>query len=720
MLLNKTKNLSNLEKNKNTHLLQNAIRHAWDKVASVWPIQQNILRNPLEGLESKPFFKAVQEGFKLFEKPEHLDAFKDLNRDTIKWCQAFYDQGQAVIAMPNRETGIFNAWRSWVLIENSDPIWEQIPSEPLLTIECCLNRLKIEPKDHLNYLTLMLTSLPGWSGYVKYVSNQKPPASREEEMLNYLAFRLSLAIYYAPKIGSAVQLFSKEPTHSRAFKNLVENEQKSLEFIKEMCTSYNPVKASVEIKEYQWLFCIDARSEPFRRQLEKLGNHETFGIAGFFGLPIGFVEKDKTTPSCPALMQPTHLLSKLSTKTEKSIATLLKEDLECIYNSTKYQHGTSFALAEATGLIFGLKLIFNNFIKPIASVIRPRDAFSKKTHHHPIDLDCIPLESQVDYAEQALKSIGLIESFSKVVIICGHSGDVTNNLYSAALNCGACSGNEGGTNARILAQILNNSEVRSHLALKGINVPNDTQFISALHNTTQNKIDLLECPHLEEKQVSELALQVKQARKGLENKATPTSPDKNLWSSNKWAEICSQNWAENRPEWGLSRHSMFVIGPRWFSCENNLHGQSFLHSYDYRIDDKGEILASLLNGPLVVAQMLNAQYLFSTMNNIAYGSGSKVTQNLTGRFAIMQGNASDLMYGLPLQSLYVNDASAYHAPSRLNALIVAPKDMLMNIFRKHEKLNILLKNEWIKVNCLDPIDQCLYQANTKLEWEQVK
>jgi hypothetical protein len=58
----------------------------------------------------------------------------------------------------------------------------------------------------------------------------------------------------------------------------------------------------------QLVFCIDVRSEPFRRSLEAEGRYETFGYAGFFGLPIALhrLGDARRTRLLPVLLAPQH------------------------------------------------------------------------------------------------------------------------------------------------------------------------------------------------------------------------------------------------------------------------------------------------------------------------------------------------------------------------------------------------------------------------------
>jgi uncharacterized protein YbcC (UPF0753/DUF2309 family) len=41
-------------------------------------------------------------------------------------------------------------------------------------------------------------------------------------------------------------------------------------------------------------------------------------------------------------------------------------------------------------------------------------------------------------------------------------------------------------------------------------------------------------------------------------------------------------------------------------------------------------------------QWINNHYYFSTVNNETFGGGSKITHNITGKIAVVQGNGGDI------------------------------------------------------------------------------
>lgn len=178
----------------------------------------------------------------------------------------------------------------------------------------------------------------------------------------------------------------------------------------------------------------------------------------------------------------------------------------------------------------------------------------------------------------------------------------------------------------------------------------------------------------------------------------------------------SQDWSETRPEWGLARNAAFIVAPRSLTKNVNLDGRCFLHSYDWAQDAEGSLLETILTAPMVVAQWINTQYLFSTLDNVAYGSGSKITHNVIGKLGIMQGNGSDLMHGLPLQSVMSNDISAYHQPQRLITVILAPKALVSKIIERQAILKTLFFNEWVHLTLIEPHDGQAYKLNQKGHW----
>ena len=107
----------------------------------------------------------------------------------------------------------------------------------------------------------------------------------------------------------------------------------------------------------QALFCIDTRSERIRRHFETIGDYQTFGIAGFFGVPISLLELGKGNEAhlCPAIVTPRNLVLEMhvSEPMDETVAGVLAEALHELKNSIL----TPFATVEAIGLLFGFDLI---------------------------------------------------------------------------------------------------------------------------------------------------------------------------------------------------------------------------------------------------------------------------------------------------------------------------------------------------------------------------
>jgi uncharacterized protein YbcC (UPF0753/DUF2309 family) len=337
-------------------------------------------------------------------------------------------------------------------------------------------------------------------------------------------------------------------------------------------------------------------------------------------------------------------------------------------------------------------------------------------------LQDIAPEQRAAYAENALRMMGLTENLAPLIVFCGHGSSTTNNAYASALDCGACGGNHGGPNARILSAILNDPQIRSMLETRGLSIPADTLFLAAEHNTTTDHVALYapqDVAPARKEQIDRLAADLAAARStnaqarcrtfGLD----ATAPTKALSETHRR----SADWAEVRPEWGLARNAAFVVGPREISQGVDLEGRCFLHSYDWKTDEGGKFLTAILTAPMVVAQWINGQYFFSTVDNVSFGAGSKVTQNVTGKLGVLQGNASDLMHGLPLQSVRADDRRPYHEHLRLLAVVYAPRGRLDAIIHAQAVLRRLFGNGWVTLACIEPEEGRAYLLGRDLAWQ---
>ena len=504
--------------------------------------------------------------------------------------------------------------------------------------------------------------------------------------------------------------------------------------------------APAEAFQAQAVFCIDVRSESFRRQLEAQDGIQTFGLAGFFGASIQLTALGDchSKDLCPALLKPAyalmevplpdvaerahwHLGNKLSRKYFKASLLGVKQEPAATFGYVE-----TLGLAHSVPMILGtlfprlsarLKNYFKQLVEPDISVrphLSPDGAGSTASSTVPAGM---PLAAQVQVAEGLLNSIGLREGFAPFVLLCGHGAQVVNNPYAS--DCGACGGNQGGSNALVLAEILNNPRVRARLAERGIVISAQTRFLAAEHNTVTDEVRILNAYCLADaSSEDESAFQrLVQSLKGaavLNRQSRSQSLPAILESSSASGEHLhahAVDWSQIRPEWGLAGNAAFIIGPRDLTAEVDLEGRAFLHSYSWEADPEGKVLEGLLTAPLVVGEWINMQYWFSTMDNHRFGSGSKLQHNVVGQLGVMLGNASDLQMGLPQQSVMRDAQTPYHMPLRLTAVVVAPTSTVAKLIQRQPVLQTLFQNEWVKLLVLDPVTRQFQRYGSDGCWE---
>jgi len=85
----------------------------------------------------------------------------------------------------------------------------------------------------------------------------------------------------------------------------------------------------------------------------------------------------------------------------------------------------------------------------------------------------------------------------------------------------------------------------------------------------------------------------------------------------------------------------------------------------------------------------------------------------------MQGNGSDLMHGLPLQSVNSSDEDSYHEPQRLLTVVYAPRATVDAIIGRQDILKTLFFNGWVTLVVIEPTEEVAYQLDREGHWHSL-
>jgi uncharacterized protein YbcC (UPF0753/DUF2309 family) len=466
---------------------------------------------------------------------------------------------------------------------------------------------------------------------------------------------------------------------------------------------------------FQAIFCIDEREDSIRRHIEAVDKHcETFGAPGFFGVEFYFQQQGSKfyDKLCPAPVTPKYLIKEFHASTARND--------EPLY--TKHTHGfiTGFALSITFGFWAFVKTALNLF-KPkmspaISNAYGHMDKQSALTIENK-DPNDIENGLQVGYtvdemtarAESFLRGIGLVKNFAPIVYIVAHGSSSANNPHHGAHDCGACSGRPGATNARVQSFILNHQIVRANLAVRGIKIPESTQFIGCMHDTAADMIgyydeDILNAEngqlHLLNKIDFETALNLNAKERS--RRFASINTRQKLEHVRKAIHNRSVSLFEPRPELGHGTNTLAIIGRRKMTKGLFLDRRAFLNSYDYSFDTDGSILTGVMRPIGLVCGGINLEYYFSRVDNIKMGAGTKLPHNVMGLFGVANSSDGDLRPGLPWQMIEVHD------PVRLLVIVEHRPEIVLKAIQSSPEVFEWYKNEWVHIVALHPDEGKFY------------
>ena len=626
------------------------------------------------------------------------------------WAAGHFDRGQALWT-PAPGQGAFSAWREWAShdltpeaagLRGFCALVASAPDTAERALLRACETLGITESAAETVFHRLLVDLAGWAQHARWLLWQAELVGQSDTTLtDLLAIRLiweEAVFAHAPQVEDdwahilATHAQPLAPTPDQVTDAILQEaaERAHQWQLGAMLTGTEP-GGVVARPTLQAAFCIDVRSEVFRRALESMdGGIATLGFAGFFGLPIAYRSfgSDVVEAHLPVLLNP-GLASHGSGAPEVEQAARIKARMARAWGRFRQAAVSSFAFVEAAGPVYGWKL---------AEDALGLGGKSRAPEPAPqLDVALTP-EQKAENGAAVLKAMNLTTGHARLVLLLGHGAQVANNPHESAYHCGACGGYTGEVSSRLLALLLNDPETRAGLPGRGINLALDTLFVAGLHNTTTDEITLYP-----DSPAPDHAADLTQARHWLAAAGGLARAERALRLPGATAATVTSravNWAEVRPEWGLAGCAAFIAAPRGATRHADLGGRAFLHCYDWQADAGFGTLELILTAPVVVASWISLQYYGSAVAPAAFGGGNKLIHNVTGGIGVIEGNGGRLRAGLPWQAVH-DGARLVRDLLRLSVMIEAPLTAIADILARHDEVRALFDNGWLHLFALE-------------------
>ena len=653
----------------------------------------------------------------------------------FRLLSAYLDQGISIWTFPVEGKGFLASIREMEQNELVSVFKTSRPRQLLMEGQCSIKKLLqiLVGEEALfgQYLFDQQFSHPGWSGIVAAIEQQPETLLDRKDITLHDLICLELLLEidaldnkfgrdWEP-LGTHAEHFQEPLFHAGPVSGLEEvlliwQEAFEWSYYDDVLKgiSQPPAHERDNKRSFQAIFCIDDREYSLRRYIEQIdANAETFGTPGFFGVEFFFRPEHSKfyTKACPAPVTPRHLIREEARRNGR------QKDPH--YTKRSHLPLQGWLITQTLGFWSALKLFLNVF-KPSLSPATS-SSFQHMDKHSRLSIEYKGEEVdglQVGFTEEemarrvgsVLRSIGLVREFAPIIYVVGHGASSVNNTHYAGYDCGACCGRPGAVNARVFSYMANLKAVRDRLRKDGLDIPEETVFVGALHDTTRDEIEFydeekLPSGHIDSHQLNlvvfgkALSLNAKERSRRFDTVNTK----KPLHKLHRDVKKRSVSLFEPRPELNHATNSLCIVGRGALTKNVFLDRRPFMNSYDYRVDPEGKHLLSILNAAAPVCGGINLEYYFSRVDNEKLGAGTKLPHNVMGLFGVANGIDGDLRPGLPSQMIEVHD------PIRLMFIVEHYPDVVLNTIQANPATYEWFINEWVYLAVKDPDSGQIYR-----------